>query len=111
VKAAVPEWEEEPVKDTESKAHYKDLHAKRPICNKIADTLKVNHAIRYSRWMAKYEELVAKLEIWMAKLEKWVAKVERWAAKFGKCMAKSQRRIYCTSKLERRVFMYILYQQ
>ena len=39
--AAVPEWEEELVKDTESKAHYKDLHAKRPICNKIADTLKV----------------------------------------------------------------------
>jgi hypothetical protein len=46
VEAAVPEWEEEPVKDTESKAHYKDLHAKRPICNKIADTLKVNHTIR-----------------------------------------------------------------
>jgi hypothetical protein len=47
LEAAVPEWEEEPVKDTESKAHYKDLHAKRPICNKIADTLKVNHTIRY----------------------------------------------------------------
>jgi hypothetical protein len=53
LEAAVPEWEEEPVKDTESKAHYKDLHAKRPICNKIADTLKVNHTITYSRWMAK----------------------------------------------------------
>jgi hypothetical protein len=43
LQAAVPEWEEEPVKDTESKAHYKDLHAKRPVCNKIADTLKVGH--------------------------------------------------------------------
>jgi hypothetical protein len=59
------------VKDTESKAHYKDLHAKRPICNKIADTLKVNHIIRYSRWMAKLEKWVAKFE--------WVAKLERWA--------------------------------
>jgi hypothetical protein len=44
--AAVPEWEEEPVKDTESKAHYKDLHAKRPICNKIADTLKVKIGLK-----------------------------------------------------------------
>jgi hypothetical protein len=34
------------VKDTESKAHYKDLHAKRPICNKIADTLKVKIGLK-----------------------------------------------------------------
>jgi hypothetical protein len=48
LQAAVPEWEEEPVKDTESKAHYKDLHAKRPICNKIADTLKVRYTYMLS---------------------------------------------------------------
>lgn len=35
--AAVPGWEEEENKDSESKAHYKDLQAKRPICQKIAD--------------------------------------------------------------------------
>ena len=50
--AAVPEWEEEKTKETESKvrrrliqllftlllqSHYKNLHAKRPICEKIAD--------------------------------------------------------------------------
>jgi len=39
--AAVEEWKEDVVKDTESKSHYKNLNAKRPICNKIADHLKM----------------------------------------------------------------------
>jgi len=58
--AAVPEWEEEPVKDTESKAHYKDLHAKRPVCNKIADTLKMEGEIeKDSEVRATYKDLHA----------------------------------------------------
>ena len=37
--AAVEEWQEEEDKDTESTSHYKDLQAKRPVCNRIADHL------------------------------------------------------------------------
>jgi len=59
--AAVPEWEEEPVKDTESKSHYRDLHAKRPVCNRINDTLKMEGDIELdSEAHATYTNLNAK---------------------------------------------------
>jgi len=58
--AAVPEWQEEPTKDTESQSHYKDLHAKRPVCNRIADTLKMEGEIeKDSEVRATYKDLHA----------------------------------------------------
>jgi len=59
--AAVPEWQEEPVKDTESKSHYKDLNAKRPVCNRIPDTLKMEGEIELdSESKTTYTNLNAK---------------------------------------------------
>lgn len=58
--AAVPEWEEELNKDTESQSVYKDLHAKRPICNRIADTLKMEGEIETdTEAIATYKDLHA----------------------------------------------------
>ena len=37
--AAVEEWKEENVKETESRSHYKNLGAKRPVCQKLNDHL------------------------------------------------------------------------
>ena len=37
--AAVEEWKEENVKETESTSHYKNLGAKRPVCQKLYDHL------------------------------------------------------------------------
>ena len=37
--AAVEEWQEENVKETESTSHYKNLAPKRPVCQKLADHL------------------------------------------------------------------------
>merc|ERR1712106_407539 len=39
--AAVEEWKEELHKDTESQSVYKDLHAKRPVCQRLDDHLTV----------------------------------------------------------------------
>jgi len=64
--AAVPEWEEEKTKETESKSHYKNLHAKRPICEKIADhmTLGIEGELEQdSLAMATYTDLHAKRPI------------------------------------------------
>ncbi|XP_023347904.1 uncharacterized protein LOC111716652 [Eurytemora carolleeae] len=62
--ASVPDWEEDLVKDTESQSHYKDLHAKRPICNRIADTLKMEGEIeKDSEVQATYKDLHAKRPI------------------------------------------------
>lgn len=59
--AAVEEWKEEDVKDTESKAHYKDLQAKRPVCYKIADHLKMEGDIeKDSLAKSTYTDLQAK---------------------------------------------------
>ena len=46
--AAVEEWQEENVKETESTSHYKNLAPKRPVCQKLADhlTLGVSFVIR-----------------------------------------------------------------
>jgi hypothetical protein len=62
--AAVEEWKEELIKDTESKAHYKNLQAKRPICNKIADHLKMEGEIeKDSLAKSSYTDLKAKRPI------------------------------------------------
>ena len=37
MQAAVDEWQEENVKETESKAHYKNMAPKRPVCQKLED--------------------------------------------------------------------------
>lgn len=64
--AAVPGWEEEENKDTESKAQYKDLHSKRPLCQKLADhmTLGIEGEVeRDSLATATYKDLHAKRPI------------------------------------------------
>lgn len=61
--AAHPDWEEEPVKATESKSTYKDLQAKRPVCNKINDHLTVGiegDLAKDSEVRATYKNLNAK---------------------------------------------------
>jgi len=59
--AAVEEWKEELVKDTESKSHYKDLKAKRPVCMKIADHLKMEGDIeKDSQAKSTYTDLKAR---------------------------------------------------
>jgi len=58
--ASVPDWEEDEVKDTESQSHYKNLNAKRPICNRINDTLKMEGEIQQdSEAQATYTDLHA----------------------------------------------------
>jgi len=65
--ASVPDWEEdENNKDTESKTHYKDLHPKRPICQKIPDhmTLGIEGEMEAnSLTSATYKDLHAKRPI------------------------------------------------
>ena len=48
MQAAVDEWQEENVKETESKAHYKNMAPKRPVCQKLEDhiTLGVSRHVR-----------------------------------------------------------------
>lgn len=61
--AAVEEWKEDLQKDTESKAHYKDLHAKRPVCQKLDDHLTVGIEGEFeqdSEVRATYKDLHAK---------------------------------------------------
>ena len=50
MQAAVDEWQEENVKETESKAHYKNMAPKRPVCQKLEDhiTLGVSRDIGLS---------------------------------------------------------------
>lgn len=64
--AAVPGWEEEAEKATESKAHYKDLHAVRPKCEKLEDhmTLGIEGELeKDSLAKATYQDLHAKRPI------------------------------------------------
>jgi len=64
--AAVPGWEEDPEKDTESKSHYKDLHAKRPKCEKLEDTMTLGiegEQEKDSEAMVTYKDLHAKRPI------------------------------------------------
>ena len=44
------EWQEENVKETESKAHYKNMAPKRPVCQKLEDhiTLGVSREVGHS---------------------------------------------------------------
>lgn len=55
--ASVPEWEEEHQKDSEAQSVYKDLHAKRPVCHRIADTLKLTGTFKMEGDMAKESEV------------------------------------------------------
>ena len=50
--AAVEEWKEENVKETESRSHYKNLGAKRPVCQKLNDhlTLGVSFSASLAWW-------------------------------------------------------------
>jgi len=64
--AAVPDWEEEVDKSSESKSHYQDLHAKRPICQKLEDhmTLGIEGEVeKDSLAKATYQDLHAKRPI------------------------------------------------
>ena len=45
--AAVEEWQEENVKETESTSHYKNLAPKRPVCQKLADHLTLGVSISF----------------------------------------------------------------
>lgn len=61
--ASVPEWEEDKDKVTESKSHYKDLQAKRPICQRLHDHLTVGmegDVEKDSEVRATYKNLNAK---------------------------------------------------
>jgi len=59
--AAVPEWEEENAKDSEAKSVYKDLHAKRPVCHRIADTLKMEgDMVKESEVKSHFKDLQSK---------------------------------------------------
>lgn len=61
--AAVPEWEEEEEKASESKSHYKNLHAKRPVCQRLLDHLTVGiegDVEKDSEVRATYKDLHAK---------------------------------------------------
>ena len=52
--AAVEEWQEENVKETESTSHYKNLAPKRPVCQKLADHLTLGVSISiYSIFFCK----------------------------------------------------------
>jgi len=64
--AAVEEWQEENVKETESTSHYKNLAPKRPVCQKLADhlTLGIEGDIeKDSEVRATYKDLHAKRPI------------------------------------------------
>jgi len=58
---AVPEWEEDDEHDSEAKSNYKDLHAKRPVCHRINDTLKMEGEMeKESEIHSHYKDLQAK---------------------------------------------------
>jgi len=64
--AAVEEWEEENVKETESSSHYKNLAPKRPVCQKLNDhlTLGIEGEVeKDSEVRATYKDLQAKRPI------------------------------------------------
>jgi len=64
--AAVEEWKEENVKETESTSHYKNLGAKRPVCQKLYDhlTLGVEGEIEKESLVREtYKDLQAKRPI------------------------------------------------
>jgi len=64
--AAVEEWQEENVKETESTSHYKNLAPKRPVCQKLADhlTLGIEGEVeKDSEVRATYKDLQAKRPI------------------------------------------------
>jgi len=61
--AAVDEWQEENVKETESKAHYKNMAPKRPVCQKLEDhiTLGIEGEVeKDSEIRAQFKDLHAK---------------------------------------------------
>lgn len=59
--ASVPEWEEEHQKDSEAQSVYKDLHAKRPVCHRIADTLKMEgDMVKESEVKSHFKDLHSK---------------------------------------------------
>ena len=54
MQAAVDEWQEENVKETESKAHYKNMAPKRPVCQKLEDHITLGVSREDSRVMSMY---------------------------------------------------------
>merc|ERR1712012_1128692 len=73
--AAVEEWEEENVKETESSSHYKNLAPKRPVCQKLIDhTEEIQPKSEESDETSEYRSTINNLE---DKIEGMTLKGER----------------------------------
>ena len=82
MQAAVDEWQEENVKETESKAHYKNMAPKRPVCQKLEDHI----TLGVSRYVGQSVKCLAVAFLHMSSNQLLEPAMRLWVSHFNFCL-------------------------